>query len=39
MGHEFSGPTGPPGDGKMSDMKLDEHEEDFDGGKVGGELG
>ncbi|EYB95499.1 hypothetical protein Y032_0159g3297 [Ancylostoma ceylanicum] len=33
MGHEFAGPTGPPGDGKMSDMKLDEHEEDFDGGK------
>ncbi|RCN49464.1 hypothetical protein ANCCAN_04405 [Ancylostoma caninum] len=33
MSHEFAGPTGPPGDGKMSDMKLDEHEEDFDGGK------
>ncbi|ETN84643.1 hypothetical protein NECAME_17068 [Necator americanus] len=33
MDHEFSGPTGPPGKGK-SDMKLDEHDEDFDGGKI-----
>ncbi|CAJ0597818.1 unnamed protein product [Cylicocyclus nassatus] len=33
MAHEFAGPTGPPGDGKMTDMKLDEHEEDFGGEK------
>ncbi|KHJ99441.1 hypothetical protein OESDEN_00584 [Oesophagostomum dentatum] len=34
MDHEFAGPCGPPGDGLMVDVKLEEDEDKSDNGKV-----